>query len=111
MSATTSPWGSSSGRASVPGSMSRASVPGSGRAGAGAPRAYGNAGGRGPGGYDNWPPRGQGAGPRGPVGPPRGPGGGGNRSGAPYRGKRKPQWRRIALVAGAVVLVGALVTG
>jgi len=110
MSATTSPWGSSSGRASVPGSMSRASVPGSGRAGAGAPRGYGEAG-RGPAGYDNWPPRGQGAGPGGPAGPPpRGPGGG-NRPGQPYRGKRKPRWRRIALVAGAVVLIGALVAG
>jgi len=110
MSATTSPWGSSSGRASVPGSMSRASVPGSGRAGAGAPRGYGDAAARGPAGYDNWPPRGQGAGPGGPPGPPRGPGGG-NRQGQPYRGKRKPRWRRIALVAGAVVLVGALVAG
>ncbi|MFI7545999.1 LCP family protein [Actinoplanes sp. NPDC049599] len=110
MSATTSPWGSSSGRASVPGSMSRASVPGSGRAGvggpasarAGVPRGYGAA----PAGREDWPPRGSGAGPGGPVGPPRGPG-----SGRPYKGKRKPHWGRIAAVAAAVLVVGALVAG
>src|SRR3954451_12985156 len=116
MSATTSPWGSSSGRASVPGPMSRASVPGpmsraavpgSGRTGtsrptparAGAPR-----------GYDDWPPRGSGGTPRGPVGPPRGPGGG-NRPGRPYKGRRKPRWGRIAAVAAAVLLVVALFAG
>ncbi|MGW4947790.1 LCP family protein [Actinoplanes sp. NPDC004185] len=107
MSATTSPWGSSSGRASVPGSMSRASVPGSGRVGGGGP-ASARAGV--PRGYDDWPPRGSGGGPGGPAGPPRGPGGG-NYPGRPYKGKRKPRWGRIAMVVGAVVLVGGLVAG
>ncbi|WP_212992331.1 LCP family protein [Actinoplanes auranticolor] len=106
MSATTSPWGSSSGRASVPGSMSRASVPGSGRA-AGGP-VQGRAGA--PRGYDDWPPRGSAGTPRGPVGPPRGPGGG-DRPGRPYKGKRKPRWGRIAAVAAAVLVVGALIAG
>ncbi len=45
-------------------------------------------------------------GPGGPIEPPRGPG-----RGRPYSGKRKPRWGRIALVAGAVVLVIALITG
>ncbi len=97
--------------------MSRASVPGSGRVGtggpasarSGVPRGYGGAGGYGSAGQD-WPPRGAGGGPGGPGGPPpRGPGGA-NRPGRPYKG-RKPHWRRIALLAGAVVVVGALVAG
>ncbi|MFI5936193.1 LCP family protein [Actinoplanes sp. NPDC051494] len=118
MSATSSPWGGPAGRASVPGpvgmpgAMDRSSVPGSsGRVGTARP-----GGGRGessPTGrqYDgDWPPRGSGGGPGGPVGPPppRGSGGGGGR---PYSGKRKPRWGRIALVAGGVVLVIALVAG
>jgi len=90
---------------SLPGSMSRASVPGAGRVGTSRPPA-GRVGGSG--GYDEWPPRGAGGGPVGPVGPPpRGPGG--NRPGRPYKGKRKPRWGRIALVAGAVVVVAGLV--
>ncbi|MFB9360872.1 LCP family protein [Actinoplanes nipponensis] len=107
MSATTSPWGSSSGRASVPGSMSRASVPGPGRAGTAGP-VSGRAGA--PRGYDDWPPRGSAGGPGGPAGPPRGPGGH-PRPGRPYKGRRKPRWGRIALVAAAVLLVGGLVAG
>jgi LCP family protein required for cell wall assembly len=114
MSATTSPWGSSSGRASVPGSMSRASVPGSGHVGpgrpasarAGVPRGYGNPSA----GREEWPPRGAGGGPGGPGGPPYGTGGG-NRPGRPYRGKRKPRWGRIGALVGAGVLVAALVAG
>jgi LCP family protein required for cell wall assembly len=65
-------------------------------------------------GRGDWPPRGAGAGPGGPSGPPRGPGGGGGggRSGGrPYKGRRKPRWGRIALVAGAVLLVAGLVAG
>ena len=88
--------------------MSRASVPGSGRVGT-SPRAYGSpSAGRG----EDWPPRGSNGpgGPRGPVGPPRGPGGGA-RPGRPYKGKRKPRWGRIALVAGAAVIVIGLVAG
>ncbi len=113
MSATTSPWGSSSGRASVPGSMSRASVPGSGRVGTGRPpsaRAGGPGYGARPDGREQWPPRGSAGGPGGPVGPPRGPGGV-NRPGRSYNGKRKPRWGRIALVVGAVVLVVGLIAG
>ena len=102
MSATTSPWGSSSGRASVPGSMSRASVPGSGRPGTGRATPVGPGA---PRGYNDWPPRGSGSAPRGPVGPPRSPG---NR---PYNGKRKPRWGRIAMVVGAVVVVAGLIAG
>lgn len=107
MSATTSPWGSSSGRASVPGSMSRASVPGSGRASVGGPASARAGSAR---GYDDWPARGSGGSPGGPAGPPRGPGGG-NRPGRPYKGKRKPRWGRIAAVVAAVLVVGALVAG
>jgi len=85
---------------SLPGSMSRASVPSRPSAG----RVSGSAG------YDDWPPRGSGGGPVGPSGPPpRGPGG--NQPGRPYKGKRKPRWGRIALVAGAVVAVAGLVAG
>jgi len=53
----------------------------------------------------NRPPRG--SAPVGPGGPPpRGPGGGSG-SGGPYRRRPKPRWGRIALVAGAfLVLVG-----
>ncbi|MET8150058.1 LCP family protein [Actinoplanes sp. NPDC049668] len=110
MSATTSPWGNSSGRASVPGSvslpgfMSRASVPGPGRDGAGRPTS-GRAGV--PGARNDRP--GGGWQPQGPGGPSYGPGG--NRPGRPYKGKRKPRWGRIALVVGAVVAVGALFAG
>jgi LCP family protein required for cell wall assembly len=92
MSATTSPYGSPSGRASVPG----------------AARPTGRAAGP-PDGYRedrmNRPPRG--SAPVGPGGPPpRGPGGGSG-SGCPYRRRPKPRWGRIALVAGAfLVLVG-----
>jgi LCP family protein required for cell wall assembly len=91
MSATTSPYGSPSGRASVPGSARP-----TGRV-AGPPDGYReDRGGR--------PPRGSApAGPGGP--PPRAPGGSG--PGGPYRRRPKPHWGRIALVAGALfVLVG-----
>ncbi|HEX9999414.1 MAG TPA: LCP family protein [Actinoplanes sp.] len=85
MSATRSPHGNPSGRASVPASGGRASV---------RPTA----------GYrdDDWPPR--------------GPGGGGDRPGGggpgrPYRGKRKPRWGRIALLAGLAFLIIAVIAG
>lgn len=87
MSATTSPFGNSSGRASVPGLASRA----------GTSRPAGRT--EVPGGYRNGP---AGSGPGGP--PPRGPG-------RPYKGKPKPRWGRIALVAGAAVVVLALIGG
>jgi LCP family protein required for cell wall assembly len=91
-----SPYGSPSGRASVPGSARPA-----GRAGV--------SGGYRETGYrdyqDEWPPRG--STPINPGGPPRGPGGTG--PGRPYRGKRKPRWGRIALVAGVIILVGGIV--
>jgi LCP family protein required for cell wall assembly len=91
MSATTSPYGSSSGRAAVPGT-GRASVPDAYRQGQGG----------------DWPPRG--SGPSGPGGPPpRGPGG--NGPGRPYRGKPKPRWGRIALVAGIAVIIIGLIAG
>jgi LCP family protein required for cell wall assembly len=96
MSATTSPYGSPSGRASVPGSARPA-----GRAGV--------SGGYRETGYrdyqEEWPPRG--STPINPGGPPRGPGGTG--PGRPYRGKRKPRWGRIALVVGVIILVGGIV--
>ena len=82
MSATTSPNGSSSGRASVQPGGGRASVPSSGpyRAAGGPPL----------------PP------------PPRGPG----RPGQPYKGgKAKPKWRRIALLAGIAVVIIAVIAG
>src|SRR4051794_5160433 len=98
MSATTSPYGSSSGRASVPGPGSR-SASGRPTGRAGQPDAYRDR----PAGREDRPPRA--AGPGGPGGPPpRGPG----RSGGPnqpYRGKRKPRWGRIALLGGIVVVV------
>ncbi|AGL21630.1 LCP family protein [Actinoplanes sp. N902-109] len=95
--------------------MNRSTAPGSAsRVGAARPqsRAYGTPPEQGRG---DWPPRGAGVGPGGPGGPPRGPGGGGGgggRSGGrPYKGRRKPHWGRIALVAGAAVLVLGLVAG
>jgi LCP family protein required for cell wall assembly len=91
MSATTSPYGSPSGRASVPGTARP-----TGRV-AGPPDGYREDRG-------TRPPRG--SAPVGPGGPPpRGPGGSG--PGGPYRRRPKPHWGRIALVAGALfVLVG-----
>jgi LCP family protein required for cell wall assembly len=63
---------------------------------AGAPNGYRS-------GTDDWPPRGRGpAGPGGP--PPQGPG-------RPYKGRRRPRWGRIALIVGAVVVVGAIIAG
>ncbi len=102
MSATASPQGRSSGRATVPGAGRPAARGVAGAYGATAP-AHDR--------YDDWngappPPRstgGGGGGGRGPGGP-GGPGGGGK----PYRGKPRPKWGRIALVAGALVLVLAL---
>jgi LCP family protein required for cell wall assembly len=67
MSATTSPQGNSSGRASVPVTGRRPA--------------------------DEWSPP-----------PPEGPG-------RPYRGKRKPRWGRIALLAGLAVLIIAVIAG
>ena len=97
MSATTSSYGSSSGRASVPG-------PGS-RSGANYPTGRSGL----PGGYrdrpasrEEWPPRSAPGGPGGP--PPRGPGRG-DGPGRPYRGRRKPRWGRIALLVGIGVIV------
>jgi LCP family protein required for cell wall assembly len=87
MSATTSPYGRSSGRASVPGNNRP-----SGRAGA--PNGYRD-------GVDDWPPRG--GGPAGPGGPPP------QEPGRPYKGRRRPRWSRIALIAGAVVVIGAII--
>jgi LCP family protein required for cell wall assembly len=101
MSAPTSNYGrSSSGRASVPGaggsdrSAGRAGVPSDYR--------------RGQARNDDWPPRSAPAGPGGPGGPPpQRPGGN-----APYRGgKRKPRWGRIALIVGAILVVGGLIAG
>ncbi|MEV4705362.1 LCP family protein [Actinoplanes sp. NPDC049316] len=108
-------------RASIPGSSGRVGTgrPGSGRTygdrpTSGAGRAYGGsdrpAGRSYSDGVDDWPPRGAGGGPGGPAGPPRGPGGG-RPGGRPYKGRRKPRWGRIALVAGAAVLVLGLVAG
>ena len=93
-----SPNGSSSGRATVPGSSSRVgtSHP-TGRAGL--PGGYRDR----PSGREDWPP--SGAGPGTPGGPPPwGPG-----PGRSYRGKRKPRWGRIALLVGIGVLVIGLV--
>jgi LCP family protein required for cell wall assembly len=56
---------------------------------------------------EEWRPRG--SAPVGPGGPPpRGPVGPG-RPGRPYRGRRKPKWGRIALIAGILLVVGGLV--
>jgi LCP family protein required for cell wall assembly len=84
MSATTSPYGSSSGRASVPGS--------GGPSGSSRPAA----------GYRDRLPAGP-AGPGGPVGPPP------NGPGRPYRGKPKPRWGRIALIGGIAVVIVAVI--
>jgi LCP family protein required for cell wall assembly len=89
MSAPTSPYGSPSGRATVPG-VSRPS----------GSTSYRDVRG-------DRPPRG--SAPISPGGPPpRGPGGPG-RPGRPYRGKPKPKWGRIALIAGILVVVGGLI--
>ncbi|WP_184954422.1 LCP family protein [Paractinoplanes abujensis] len=94
MSAPTSPYGSSG--------SGRASVPSSGRASARPAGAYrGNASPQ----RDNWPPRGAGGG--GGTPPPSDPG-----RGTSYRGRRpKPKWGRIALLAGLVVLIIAVIAG
>jgi LCP family protein required for cell wall assembly len=97
-----SPSGSSSGRATVPGSSSRVGT--SRPAGrAGLPGGYRDR----PSGRDDWPPSGTGPGtPGGP--PPWGPGRGVG-PGRPYRGRRKPRWRRIALLVGiAVIVIGVV---
>ncbi|MCA2212648.1 LCP family protein [Wangella sp. NEAU-J3] len=92
------------GRAPVPGSGGRAGVPGRPAGRAGVPGGY-----RERQGLDDWPPRE--VSPGGPGGPPpRGPGHGGG-PGRPYRGRRKPNWRRIALVAGAAVILIGLIAG
>ncbi|MEV2237855.1 LCP family protein [Micromonospora sp. NPDC049891] len=79
----------------------RAAVPGPGRGG----RASEPADTRWYPAYDDEPiPAGGPGGPRGPVGP-GGPGGG------PPPRRRRPHWRRIALVAGVAVLVLALIGG
>src|SRR6187402_3577330 len=105
MSATTSPYGGSSfGRAAVPGSGGGSSAPSRTIGKAGVPGSYRQGQGR-----DDWPPRS--AGPGGPGGPPpRGPYRGGG-PGKPYRGKPRPRWGRIALIAGIVVLVVGLIAG
>jgi len=87
----------------------RAGAPGSYRAGAARDDGYRGTGSLGTGslgdGYrgsvDDWPPRG--GGPSGPGGPPP------VRPGRPYKGRRRPRWGRIALIAGAVVVVGAII--
>ena len=94
MSATTSPYGGSSGRASVPGSTRP-----SGRAGvSGDSTGYrGESTGR-----ADRPPRATArVGSGGP--PPRGPGDDG--PDRPYRGRPRPRWGRIALVSGVAVVV------
>jgi LCP family protein required for cell wall assembly len=110
MSATTSPFGGADRLPSGPG-MDRASTNRSaGRAGV--PGAYGAAAPPRPVGRDDHSPYyGSGGGGNG-GGPPTSGGGGGGGRGNPYRGGRKrPNWKRIALVAGAVVLVVALIGG
>ena len=96
MSATTSPYGSSSGRASVPPSGGRSSSRPSGRAGVSR------------GGYedsDDYRDDRGGSGGR----PPGGGGTGYPPPGKPYRGRRRPRWGRIALLAGiAVVVIGLI---
>jgi LCP family protein required for cell wall assembly len=89
MSATTSPYGSPSGRASVPATARPTG------------RAAGYREGR-----EERPPRGSGpAGPGGP--PPRAPGG--NGPVGPYRRRPKPRWGRIALVAGIIFVIVGLI--
>ncbi|MEU4557393.1 LCP family protein [Actinoplanes sp. NPDC023936] len=90
MSATSSPSGYPSGRASVPayGGRAPAARP------TGGPRDD----------YDdyNWAPS--------DPPPPRGPGGPGG--GSPYKGRRpRPRWKRIALIVGVVVLILAVIAG
>ncbi|MFF0377400.1 LCP family protein [Actinoplanes missouriensis] len=90
MSATSSPSGYPSGRASVPayGGRAPAARP------TGGPRDD----------YDdyNWAPS--------DPPPPRGPGGSGG--GSPYKGRRpRPRWKRIALIVGVVVLILAVIAG
>jgi LCP family protein required for cell wall assembly len=59
-------------------------------------------------GQDDWSPS-RGAGSPPPGGPP--PGGPVYQPGKPYRGRRKPRWGRIALLAGiAVVIIGLIAT-
>src|SRR4051812_29283851 len=107
MSSTTSGYGSSSGRASVPGTARP-----SGRAPAG--RAPSGRAGAPAGGYRDreradWPPRSparRGPGGSGPGGPPPG-----RPERPPYRGRPRPRWGRIALVAGVLVLIVGLVAG
>jgi LCP family protein required for cell wall assembly len=87
-------------------------VPGSTRptGRAGAPDGYRGGGSRTEGwrgSVDDWPPRGDG--PAGPGGPPPGRPGQGDGPGGPYRGKRRPRWGRIALIAGALVVIGVLI--
>ena len=97
MSAITSPYGNSSGSAQVPPGGALGSSRPSGRAGVS------------PGGYrdsrdpdtDDLSPSG------GPAGPP--PGRPGFPPGKPYRGKRRPRWGRIALLAGIAAVVIALI--
>jgi LCP family protein required for cell wall assembly len=111
MSAPTSPHGGSFGRATAPGGSRRPVGP---AARATSPGTYGRPAGGGRGGtygsggeYGGRVPRpGNGGGGRG--GGPGGPGRPGGFGGREYRGKPKPKWGRIALVAGAVVLVLAL---
>ncbi len=106
MSATTSPYGNPSGRASVPPSGRASGSPGGYRDPA---RSGGSVD-----GYD-WPPRGGGGSGGGGGGGDR-PGGGGGGGGQPgpnrpYRGRRKPRWGRIALLAGLAVLIIAVIAG
>jgi LCP family protein required for cell wall assembly len=91
MSATTSPYGNSSGRASVPPAGAR----GSGRTGVPQDRyedsdgyRSGSGGQRPPGGGGGYPPPGK-----------------------PYKGRRRPRWGRIALLAGIAVVVIGLIAG
>jgi LCP family protein required for cell wall assembly len=60
-----------------------------------------------PGMDDRSPSRGAGSPP--PVGPP--PGGPVYPPGKPYRGRRKPRWGRIALLAGIAVVIIGLIAG
>src|SRR3954454_3599272 len=94
MSATTSPYGSSSGRASVPPGGGRGVSRPSGRTGVpqndyeDSDDYRGGSGGRPPGGGTGYPPPGK-----------------------PYRGRRRPRWGRIALLAGVAVVVIGLIAG
>jgi LCP family protein required for cell wall assembly len=104
MSATTSPSGKPAGRASIPASAS-------GRRVGEEDRVYGRrpvsgGGGQVPprGGGGSVPPRGSGGGSV----PPRGPG---YRPQTPYRGRPRPRWGRIALLAGLAVLIIAIIAG